>query len=192
MIMATNNGQWHDNLAIGQQGQNYIKTILSQAGYKVIPYGVENHIEELIKQLRGAYDTKTQRRLHLMPDYVVIDPDTKKVWLIEVKNRPVVNTYHKNTDIWFNFHQVKDIMDLWEDAILVITFPVEPYCICVAVKDIDWNKQYMGSAENKNPSSIPQDKWNFHPIEKKIYDIFTKVDPMLLKKHINLIEPPKN
>ena len=94
--MAKDTPQFFESLASGEQGQNYIKTILQQSGYTVIPYGVENHIIELKRELRGAFQTDSQKRLHLMPDYVIIDPDTKQVWLIEIKNRPVINAYRED------------------------------------------------------------------------------------------------
>ncbi len=186
-----NRPKFYEDLATGEQGQNFIKTILSASGYTVIPYGIEHHIVELKKELKGLYNTGTQRRLHHMPDFVVIDPESKDVWLVEVKNKSIMTNYLQETEIYLKYHNVKDIIDLWNDSVITITMPVEPYCICVAAKEIDWNIDYNGKAPGKFPGEAGQDKWNFHRIQKPLHEVFPKVKPELLEKYANLIAPPK-
>ncbi len=181
--------KFYEDLAAGEQGQNFIKTILSASGYIVIEYGVEHHIITLKQELRGSYDTETKRRIHHMPDFVVKDPESKDVWLVEVKNKPVINNYMAETEIYIKYHNVKDIIDLWQDTVIAITMPVPPYCICVLAKDIDWNKDYNGKAPGQNIGEAGQDRWNFHRIQKNLSDIFPRVKPELLEKHANLIAP---
>jgi hypothetical protein len=80
-----NNSEWIEAKAKETMGQNFVKTILGLSGYEVMNFGVENHNLEIIKLIKTNYNPKTNRRLLSMPDFVVVDEDTKESWLVEFK-----------------------------------------------------------------------------------------------------------
>jgi hypothetical protein len=73
----------------GKKGESTIYDLLENSGYTVMPFGIEQHNQDVIKKLRQNYECDTNRMLRCMPDLVVIDPETDEAKLVEVKVRNV-------------------------------------------------------------------------------------------------------
>ena len=65
-----------------------IDVLLVDAGYQVIPLGIERIVRELRNADAERFRQIAPPRLRSMPDFLVIDPDNPKGWLTEVKFRP--------------------------------------------------------------------------------------------------------
>ncbi len=76
------------NLLKGTITQTLIKSLLEDAGYRVIPLGVE----EVVREIK-ALSSPEYRRLGLpavlrcLPDFLIVDSSFKGSWLLEVKYR---------------------------------------------------------------------------------------------------------
>ena len=175
--MTVENGEWAESKSKERQSQNFVKTALELSGYKVMDYGIENHNMDIVKEIRGSYVSKTNHRIFSMPDFVVIEPETKKTELLEVKFRTIDYFNWKKTTFLFGYRNIKDYIDYWIDATIVIVMEVKPYCLCVRVSDIDWNNNFKEKLEMKNGSIA--EVWNFTGKYKLFNDIF----PLITNKH---------
>ena len=88
-----NDNTWVESKAKERISQNFLKTVLELSGYSVMNFGVEHHNQEIISQIKTNYHPETNRRLMSMPDYVVVDKETKETWLVEVKYRTFKTTF---------------------------------------------------------------------------------------------------
>jgi len=119
--------EWIESKAKERLSQNFVKTVLELSGYKVMDYGIENHNQEIIKQIKTNYSPDTNRRLLSMPDYVVVDEESKETWLIEVKYRSFKYYFDmKKSNIAFKYAHMKDYQGFWKDATLILIFNVSP------------------------------------------------------------------
>jgi hypothetical protein len=99
---------WVESRAKERKGHNFVKTVLELSGYKVMNFGIENHNQEIVRQLKKSYKFETNRRLLSMPDYVVIDDETKEAWLVEVKTRNLKQPFElRNTTLLFKYGGMK-------------------------------------------------------------------------------------
>lgn len=77
-----------DNRIKGAVTQTLLKSLLEDAGYAVIPMGIEESVREIKLLGKTEYQqfnfAGTQRST---PDFLVLDWDKKQNWLIEVKYR---------------------------------------------------------------------------------------------------------
>jgi len=169
--------EWAESKSKERQSQNFVKTALELSGYKVMDYGIETHNMDIVKEIRGSYKSKTNHRIFSMPDYVVVEPETKKTELLEVKFRTQDYFNWKKTTFLFGYRNIKDYIDYWIDATIVIVMEVKPYCLCVRVSDIDWNNNFKEKMEMKNGSIT--EVWNFSGKYKLFNDIF----PLITNKH---------
>ncbi|OGK99570.1 MAG: hypothetical protein A3E31_06455 [Candidatus Rokubacteria bacterium RIFCSPHIGHO2_12_FULL_73_22] len=64
-----------------------IEVLLVDAGYQVIPLGIERVVRELRNADAERFRQIAPPRLRSMPDLFVIDPDGGQGWLVEVKFR---------------------------------------------------------------------------------------------------------
>ena len=76
--------KWIDHKIKEEKSMTFIRGIFKKAGYEVMNYGIENHNQEIVKTISGNYKSKTNLRLMCMPDFVVVDPETKKSELVEI------------------------------------------------------------------------------------------------------------
>ena len=177
--------EWVESKAKERLGQNFVKTVLELSGYKVMDFGIENHNQELIKQIQTNYSPKTNRRLLSMPDFVVVDEKTKESWLVEVKHRNFKEYFDmRRTNITFKYAHMKDYLDFWKDAILILTLNVKPYCLCIDLDKINWNIHFKEKFKNKKGNL--DEAWNFRGIYQLINDRFPKVTSENFKKALSL------
>lgn len=92
-------GEWYKGKAKERLGRDFIKSVLEHE-YSVMDYGIETHNQIIVKKIAGCYDTDTNKRLMRMPDFVIVDQDTKHAELVEVKFNSRV--FVSNNSIYHN------------------------------------------------------------------------------------------
>ena len=80
----TAKNEWVESKAKERRSLNFVRTVLELSGYKVMDFGIENHNQEIINEIKTNYKPDTNKKLLSMPDYVVVDEDSKESWLVEV------------------------------------------------------------------------------------------------------------
>lgn len=172
----------------GNLGEEFIKSILELSGYKVMKFGIENHNQKIIQEIAGNYKLNTNRKLLSMPDLVVVDPESKESWLLEIKFRTFNEKFKMNSDednnLKFSYGNIKDYIDFWKDTSLILVFDVEPYCLCVDVNKIDWKYHLKGKFENNKGNF--DELWNFAGEYKKIYEKFPRVTVEIFNRVLKL------
>ncbi|RMF06451.1 hypothetical protein D6764_02240, partial [Candidatus Woesearchaeota archaeon] len=156
----TNRTEWIESKAKERMSQNFVRTVLELSGYRVMAFGIENHNQEIIKEIKSNYRWETNRRLLSMPDFVIVDEDSKKSWITEVKHR----TFKENLDIRnltvrFKQGQMRDYLAFWREATLILTFNVKPYCLCIDLNKVDWSihlKEKITGRDNRT-----EEVWKF-------------------------------
>ncbi len=111
------------------------EVLLVDAGYQVIPLGVERTIRELRAVSQERFLKLAHPRLRSMPDFFVLDLDAEKSWLTEVKYRPYLH-HRLIEDLeviqreWAPFTlilAVREVPDEWEATIRhVRVFEIKP------------------------------------------------------------------
>ena len=71
----------------GHLAARVIEVLLVDAGYQVVPLGIERTIRELRTAVADRYRGIAPPRLRSLPDFFVIDPDANQGFLVEVKYR---------------------------------------------------------------------------------------------------------
>lgn len=180
------NGEWVEAKAKEMLSQNFIKTVLGLSGYQVMDFGVENHNQEVVKEIKTNYHPDTNRRLLSMPDFVVIDKETKETWLVEVKYRNLKQDFDwKKDDIAFKYGSMKSYLDFWKDATLILILNVSPYCLCVDFNDVNWNIHLKNKFENSRGNL--DELWNFGRAYQVINNKFPKVTPENFRKTLHIL-----
>lgn len=110
------------NVTKGRLSETLLKTILGNAGYHVIPFGVETFIPALPK---NEYE-KLPEKIRTMPDFLVIEPgvtDTRSgnSWLVEVKYIRKWNKNAKNNLC----NKLKNQLKYWGPEIILLLFVAE-------------------------------------------------------------------
>lgn len=81
-----------ENLIIGKIAETIFEEMFSEAGdYGVIPFGYEKLVPELANHKKFPNAQRVIDNIRTSPDYAVIMPDKKSVFLIEVKFRRILN-----------------------------------------------------------------------------------------------------
>jgi hypothetical protein len=190
----SNQQEWAEHKAKERQSENFVKTVLELSGYKVMDYGIEHHNIEIVKEIKNTYKTKTNVRLLSMPDYVVVDNDTKEAELVEVKFRSQDYFNWKKTTFLFGYRNISNLIEYWKDATLVVVTDVRPYCVCIKVSDIDWNYHFREKIETSKGHL--DEVWNFSGIYKLMNEAFPKITDKNFMKALYLsnlkIDPKKD
>lgn len=175
---------WIESKAKENIGENFVRTILELSGYKVMKFGIENHNQEVIKEIKENYKPDTNRRLLSMPDLVVVDEETKESWLVEVKYRTFQDFRMNESDISFKYGKMKDYLDFWKEATLILVMNTSPYCLCIDLNKVNWNYHLKGKFKNSKGNF--DEMWNFSGEYKIINDKFSKVTKENFNKALEL------
>jgi len=176
---------WAEKKSLERLGQNFLKTVLELSGYKVMDYGIENHNQEIIALLKCSYKYPNNRQLLSMPDLVVIEPNTKESFIVEVKYRKFPKYFEvSSTNFALRYAMIKQYMEHWSNAVLVFVMNVKPFCICVDVSSIDWSQHFKGHAKlNGRHAEI----WNFNYKYKTLNDRFPLVTADNFRKALDIL-----
>ncbi|MGH7908586.1 MAG: hypothetical protein ACRENW_01905 [Thermodesulfobacteriota bacterium] len=112
-----------ENALKGHTICSIFETLLVDAGYHVVPFGIERVIREVRPLHAKDYLSvmESWQNLRLMPDLFVLDLEKKKGWLTEVKYKKkllksIVNEFKKYKRTWIPFHIVLALLkppDSW-------------------------------------------------------------------------------
>ncbi|MFA5060983.1 MAG: hypothetical protein WC494_01545 [Candidatus Pacearchaeota archaeon] len=181
-----NESGWAESKAKERSSQNFVRTLFDLSGYEIMDFGIENHKQEIIKQIKTNYKPETNRRLLSMPDFVVMDKESKETWIIEVKNRNYKEYFDmKKSNVAFKWGHMKDYLDFWKDATLILTFNVSPYCLCVDFNQVNWNIHFKEKFQNSEGNF--DELWNFCGIYQIINKKFPKVTEETFKKTLYVL-----
>ena len=183
---------WRESKARGNMTENIVEFIInSTPNWRCIKYGMENHIEELIKRLKGLPDHSNElaKMIRSMPDFIAINEKTNQVLLIDCKFRAFIDRRKSREALYgFPYGQIKDYLQYWPSAHLFIIHPHEPYFILVNLKDVEWHKHFH-SRKEINGRLIEQ--WNFAGIYKSLKEIFVEVSDTVIGQAIAMIPQKK-
>jgi len=182
--------KYSDNKYIGDVAERLVKDLINSIpNWKCMPYGVENHIDELKQSLKTNNRSEVSKNIRSMPDFVAINEETNEVMFLDVKYRSFVNRKGRGKElIGFQYGQIKDYLKFWPSARLIMVHPCEPYLYIVKVSDIEWYKHFDSrTGEGKNL----KEHYNFSNISKSIKEVFPDVSEESLKKAIERI-PKRN
>ncbi|MBS3149447.1 hypothetical protein J4455_02015 [Candidatus Woesearchaeota archaeon] len=120
-----------DDSAKGRMAVNFVKHLLEKSGYDVYDFGIETHNANIKKQLKNTYYTHASRILHLLPDLVVINPETSRAYLIEVKFRRTLEFFDLKERI------VSESIKYWPEMFFVVVSNQDPYCQWFKCSDME-------------------------------------------------------
>ncbi|HRZ85638.1 MAG TPA: hypothetical protein P5277_02550 [Candidatus Paceibacterota bacterium] len=183
---------WKENKAMGNITENIVKFLIESTNdWDCIPFGVENHIEELRKSLKDNLN-ETSRRIKSMPDFIAVNKKSQKVMLIDVKYRSFIDRRELNTLLFgFSYGQMKDYLDFWSDIKLVIVHNREPYFYIVDLKDVEWHKHFHSRQHREQDNSLFE-QWNFFHINHPIKYLLPNLSDEAIKKAISMIPNKEN
>lgn len=178
--------RWGVNKTKGDMVERVVSFLINSTEvWECIPYGMENHIEQLRKHLKEKLDD-TSRRIKCMPDFVAINKKTNEIVLIDVKYRSFIDKRQPPNILYgFRYGQIKDYIEFWKDTKLLIVHPQEPNFIVVNVKDIEWHKHFFGRTYYEDRM---QEQWNFAGIQKDIKEVFPELTEEHRKQAVNMLK----
>jgi hypothetical protein len=112
-----------------------IDVLLVDAGYQVVPLGIERVVRELRNADAERFRAIAPLPLRSMPDFFVIDPDNPQGWLTEIKFRRylhsnLVDDIRTAQEHWAPFHLVLAVAeppDEWTGVVKHLrAFRIEP------------------------------------------------------------------
>ena len=112
-----------------------------------------------------------------MPDFIVLNKETKEIFPLEVKWRS-----SNDGNYIFNYLEVETYKEHWERTKLIFVIPYEPYFRCIELKDVNdsMKKEILVKGNRKY-------LWNFRNIEKNINDLFPELTDENILKAIQMI-----
>jgi len=176
---------WQEYKARGNMAENAVHFLISSMhGWKCHKFGMENHIEEIRKTLRDKQD-EISRKVRTMPDLMAINSTTGEVLLFDVKYRSFIDRRDPKTALYgFDYAQMRDYLQFWPEALLVVATNYEPYFTVISLKDIEWHKHFH-SRTNGNGTLYEQ--WNLAGIQKSIKDVFPNLPEEIIQKARNML-----
>src|SRR3972149_5607056 len=75
-----------ENMLRGQMAAAIFEVLLADAGYQVIPTGIEKTIRELRPVDHPKYRELVHQKLRSLPDLFVLDCENGQSWLVEIKS----------------------------------------------------------------------------------------------------------
>lgn len=80
-----------DNLIKGKIAEIVFEEMFSEVGCTVIPFGYERTVPELRRYNKSIQGRKVINNFRDTPDFAVISPNKKNIFLVEVKFRSILN-----------------------------------------------------------------------------------------------------
>lgn len=99
----------------GNVFKELVKTLLEENGYNAMPYGYENQLSNIKRQLSSKC-SETALRIRCSPDLLIYDDKDSDVKLVEVKSS-------KNE--YLSIKKISDYKTYWKDAFIVAVLDFE-------------------------------------------------------------------
>ncbi|MEK6910522.1 MAG: hypothetical protein AABW82_02005 [Nanoarchaeota archaeon] len=177
---------WAENKAMGNMAENIVEFLInSTPNWQCIKYGMENHIDELKKLLKSNNEDNIGKRIRSMPDFIAVNKVTNQILLIDVKYRSFIDHREPKTALFgFRYAQIKEYLQFWPEAHLVVVHNHEPFFIVIPLKEIEWYRHFHSRTSNNGNL---YEQWNFAGIQKSIKDILPDLPDRALQKAIEMI-----
>lgn len=117
--------------AMGDKAIAFVKQLLELSDYEVCNFGIEHHNKKIISSLKNSYAYISNKKLHGLPDLVVIDKQTKRAYLVEVKFRGDISCFNIKSKA------IQSMIRFWPDAFIVIVSFQQPYCLAFKVNELE-------------------------------------------------------
>jgi len=170
---------WGEQKLKGNVAENIVEFLINSCpDWKCEKYGMENHIDSLKKDIRENYDD-TSLRIRTMPDFIAINKKEKKVKIIDVKFRSYIDeTKHGMRIYQFHVGSIKDYLEFWKDASLIVVHQRKPYFKVIHIDDIKWNMHLVDREKGF---------WNFKSIDKDLQELFPEISNETIEKAVKII-----
>lgn len=176
---------WEESKFVGNLGEKIVEFLInSMPEWRCIPFGVENHIEELKKAVRKSLNPVT-KKIKSMPDFVAFNNESGETFFVEAKYRGFIDK--RNGKVEYKLDFLKDYIKNWEGTKLIVVHGYEPYFFVI---DIDEVKPEMCRIEQAGENEW-EFWWDFSKIQKQIKEVFPELSEESLNKAIERI-PNKN
>jgi len=184
--MTDSGATWTENKAIGNMAENIVEFLInSTPNWKCIKYGMENHIDELKKLLKTNNEESISKRIRSMPDFIAVNTKSNQTLLIDVKFRSFIDRREPKTALYgFGYAQMKDYLQFWPEAFLVVVTNFEPFFAVIPLKEVEWYKHFHSRTSN---NGTLYEQWNFAGIQKSIKDILPDLPNEVIQKAIDMI-----
>jgi hypothetical protein len=163
--------EWNKQKTIGNIAENVVEMLIdSISDWKCIKFGIENHIDDLKKQLRNNL-TSASKKVRSMPDFIAINTKTSEIVIIDVKYRSFLKKVSETERLYgFGYKQIKDYLEYWGEAKLIVVHHKDPYFFVIDLKDVEKDKHFH--SKGRDFRGVLLEQWNFKEIEKDIKSIF--------------------
>lgn len=166
----------YTNRLKGAVTQTLLKCLLEDAGYKIVPLGIEAVIREVASLPIGEYQNLgLPLQLRKLPDFFVASPKVDKTWLVEVKYRKEWNETVQSA----LGEALQDQVMAWNPLFLMVflgTSVKPPYdnpFYHVKVAKLLWDKQQGVITQRPDGQTCP---WKYSQWEHflRVQDVFTE------------------
>ena len=177
---------FNKNKVIGNVAEAIVEFLInSTPDWKCIRFGVENHMEDLKKAVRGELNPVT-KKIKSMPDFIAFNTKTGETFFIETKYRGFVDRRTEGK-CEFKIDFLDEYLENWKGTKLIIVHGFKPYFFVIDLKDV---KEDMRRKEQTGLNDWDY-YWNFADIQKSIKDLFPGLSDEIIEKAIEVI-PNKN
>ncbi len=177
--------EWSENKLMGDFAENLVKFLInSTPHWKCVKFGIENHINDLKKNIIANLNDIT-KKIKSMPDFIVFNDQTDKTFFVEVKYRGF-DPKRIPGKIEYKLDFLEEYENYWPGTKLIIISPFKPHISIINLKEAKpemCRKEYNGKKLDCY--------WNFIEIQKEISSIFENIPKEVIQKAIDLI-PKKN
>lgn len=176
---------WRDSKLKGDAAESIVEFLIeSTPNWKCIKFGMENHIEELKKLIKGKTD-EISLNIRSMPDFIAVNSKTNQVIMIDVKSRSIIDRRKSGTALYgFGYGKMKNYLDYWPYIYLLVLDRNIPQFTVINMKDVKWHKHFYG---RKNNGGEMMELWNFAGIERQLKDVFPELTKEVLDKAFSMI-----
>jgi hypothetical protein len=172
---------WEEKKFVGNVGEKIVEFLInSMPDWKCIPFGVENHIEDLKKSVRKIINPTT-KKIKSMPDFVAINEKTGETFFVEAKYRGFID--RRNGGMEYKLDFLKDYTENWKGTKLIVVHGYEPYFFVINLDEV---KPEMCRTEQVGQKDW-EFYWNFKDIQRSIKDLFPDLSEETIQKAIDRI-----
>lgn len=155
--------EFNENKFVGNSAEKIVEFLIkSMPEWKCIPFGVENHIEDLKKIVRKELNPIT-KKIKSMPDFVAFNTKTGETFFVEAKYRSKFISYDTNKPE-YRIDFLTEYKGYWPGTKLILLQNYEPYLFVINLDKIENSMCKMGKDF--------ECYWNFEEIKEDIKNIF--------------------